>query len=311
MDITKESESVCGSKIAEGKWICSACEEDNKTIAAVGMCEDCNDNLCDVCFQAHCVPKPSKWHLISRGVYVNPKKTSERKVHEMSRCGAHDNKAIEYYCKDHTQLGCSQCFVTLHRACKEVVVIADEASSKETMNEIEKLLTACMDIESELAKTIGEFERLRNIVSYIRDKTTEEVDQCGTMLKASVDEFLAKQKAAIDTFCRTDNEKIDQSERSLEKIRSEYTPLKETAEAHILASESACHRYIVLKHSLVDILKIKNALEEVKRSRELQKYEFDRQTAESFVEYLSGSCIKKLRGKEYAKSTTELTKMPE
>ena len=47
--------------LSSGQWPpdCHPCISDGKRIQAEGYCENCNDFLCEACFKAHKIPKPS------------------------------------------------------------------------------------------------------------------------------------------------------------------------------------------------------------------------------------------------------------
>ena len=44
---------------------CSSCEETQKMVKAVAHCEDCNEDLCETCYQAHLRVRVTKEHRIT------------------------------------------------------------------------------------------------------------------------------------------------------------------------------------------------------------------------------------------------------
>ena len=121
--IYEESEFYTGR--GERSKVCEPCNVGNNMQPATGWCETCNEMLCNDCYESHCRLKITRHHqLMSLEEMMSPKKT--KKV--ASRCQTHVGKKLKYYCEDHAELGCSQCFVSKHRVCRKVVCISEQAT---------------------------------------------------------------------------------------------------------------------------------------------------------------------------------------
>lgn len=110
--------------MAEGKSkdYCIPCYEEKKIkISAVGYCQDCDDYLCEKCFDLHRIPKPSKNHrlITSRETTIISDDTGES-LNDLKDelCRKHTGQKTEIYCLAHNTVICCKCCYEEHSVCK-------------------------------------------------------------------------------------------------------------------------------------------------------------------------------------------------
>lgn len=98
--------------------ICGPCKDDGETITANHYCEHCKDYLCDACKDYHRKFKATKTHKILSGSLL-PKLKSPADIFTCNViCSCNQNKEVEIYCEDHTEVLCTSCEMIKHRKCK-------------------------------------------------------------------------------------------------------------------------------------------------------------------------------------------------
>lgn len=98
---------------------CAPCGKQGSRMQAYGYCVDCSEHLCETCYQVHTKPTPCKNHVLLDKSKMPKRQSLLGSPGDIStNCSKHNEKIIEYNCKDHDTLACNVCVAMEHRNCK-------------------------------------------------------------------------------------------------------------------------------------------------------------------------------------------------
>ncbi|XP_052222862.1 uncharacterized protein LOC127838862 isoform X2 [Dreissena polymorpha] len=135
------------SRTVEDFW-CKSCTEQNLQESANIYCETCVQFYCKKC-AIHHSEMSSKHTTHGRGD-IKKWPVSTKVVDFLRKCELHDDKTLQQFCDDHSQLCCSDCFLSLHSQCNKVTPISELTSTMSTdlQGLSTKLETILEEIES-------------------------------------------------------------------------------------------------------------------------------------------------------------------
>ena len=206
---------------------CEPCFRKNIAVESGGYCLKCTENLCSECIAYHNNLKITENHTIVDGKRSDddslasvsldselaetpetPVKASARSYHThdhehphaqskfvaTEKCAIHDEKLIELYCEDDTELICSVCAGTAHRRCKSVLYIpkaAEGIRKDKRCREVKEKLT---ELKTKFGKLIK--EKQKNIWSY--EKQREDALKSVAKFRESIDKLLDQMQASME-----------------------------------------------------------------------------------------------------------------
>ncbi|XP_060557834.1 uncharacterized protein LOC132718207 [Ruditapes philippinarum] len=103
---------------------CDPCQIRRKLSKGVEYCKTCQETLCEECADVHKSSKATKFHFLVNIKDLNVTSTTERKLGKLQKCRSHPEKNVEFFCKKHNYLICSNCLLQ-HRMvdCCNVIEI--------------------------------------------------------------------------------------------------------------------------------------------------------------------------------------------
>lgn len=96
-------------------FVCTMCKNEGKNTEAVKYCTNCSDYYCLGCMKIHDTVPVLKGHLfVEKGQF---QKGSGKLLPTVptERCDKHCFKPVDMYCKNHDDVGCSNCMTVKHR----------------------------------------------------------------------------------------------------------------------------------------------------------------------------------------------------
>ncbi|XP_045213249.2 E3 ubiquitin-protein ligase TRIM71-like isoform X2 [Mercenaria mercenaria] len=204
---------------------CQPCDRDDLRLPAVGYCEDCEEHLCDSCFNTHRKPKPIRHHKLlgkdniprTQNLSTMSSSTNVGQPDDLSTpCSKHTKEMIKFYCRDHKALLCSVC-VSLHHTRTSCLVdyipdisghTIDGTEFKDTLTCLNKITEECHTITADLRRMIAksntsltdvlaEIKEFRDDINYRFDALEEEASDAANALKQENDTKLK----TIDKTC--------------------------------------------------------------------------------------------------------------
>ncbi|XP_053401540.1 E3 ubiquitin-protein ligase TRIM71-like [Mercenaria mercenaria] len=218
---------------------CLPCDRDDLRLPAAGYCVDCEEHLCDSCFNTHRRPKPLRHHQPLDKAHM-PKSptlsTTSSSTHVgqsddlTDPCTKHKKEIIKFYCNDHKALLCVVCVTLEHTptSCRVDYIpdisgqAIDSTGSKETFKKLGKIAEECQKISSDLKQMVAksntsltdvlaEISKLRQEINQRLDGLEKEAKDAAKTLqqenatklrttKTACDNAIQSIKAASDTI---------------------------------------------------------------------------------------------------------------
>ncbi|XP_060564349.1 E3 ubiquitin-protein ligase TRIM71-like [Ruditapes philippinarum] len=219
---------------------CQICDRDDIRLPAFGYCVDCEEHLCQSCFNTHRRPKPLRHHqLLDKDHMPHKQKlksTSSPQTSDLTKpCTKHTKEMIKFYCHDHNTLICSVCVTLEHSptSCHVDYIpdisaqIIDSIEFKETLKDINKLTDKCSQITSDLKQkvaksttslkdAIAEIENFRKEINKRLDELEKEVKDTATAIQHDNNEKLK----TTETACGDINKSLQASAYTLKHLNS-------------------------------------------------------------------------------------------
>ena len=100
---------------------CELCVEyNNRRVAAVGLCKECNTFVCQQCQEAHFRWPKLRNHTILKGDEMT--RTQAEKPAKFPECEIHRENVNDQFCLDHHKMLCRQCIKSYHGTCRQMAI---------------------------------------------------------------------------------------------------------------------------------------------------------------------------------------------
>ncbi|XP_053373387.1 E3 ubiquitin-protein ligase TRIM33-like [Mercenaria mercenaria] len=133
--------------------LCEPCQDIHVTTSANGVCRECKEYMCNTCFQHHLKARQCRNHvLVDAG---HPSASSDR-AEDLEKCKHHGEETIKYYCRMHNVVGCGDCMISGHGACKPEFIkdisedFKENDEFKSLVRKLEKMTSAIKDSEKKI-----------------------------------------------------------------------------------------------------------------------------------------------------------------
>ncbi|XP_060572593.1 uncharacterized protein LOC132730639 isoform X2 [Ruditapes philippinarum] len=103
--------------------LCEPCKEDNISRAAGGICKQCEEYMCCICFKNHLAARSCRKHELmeSKGLQTEVRNVGENDNCEV--CSKHKSETIKYYCRRHDDVACGECMLLgEHKGCSPELI---------------------------------------------------------------------------------------------------------------------------------------------------------------------------------------------
>ncbi|XP_063397749.1 uncharacterized protein LOC134682076 [Mytilus trossulus] len=193
--------------------LCTLCQDDDMSIAALTWCTDCETFLCSDCDRYHGRIKSTKHHkMLSIEDYCQ---LPEFILQTGNRCREHDKK-YKLYCSFHACACCFQCFTESHPNCKEIKQLSDVLKNVKSSASVSRL-------ESDLSDLKENFE---NITRSLKERITVMQSQKASALKEikrsrkSINEYVDKIEQKMVNDLNIEHSKVEKNtEKMIIQVR--------------------------------------------------------------------------------------------
>jgi len=226
-DVCKANTSVCQSK----------------TSKATLRCMDCQENLCEDCYNMHKAFRMLRNHKVLKIDSDIGKKEAEKTL-SVINCDIHRSKLLDYYCAECKKVVCVSCFVESHRThdCKDVNTVEGKFR-KMIRSSADKISTLAGELLAKKEKSKGKEDFLTRIA-----ERENEILQRSNVLKEMIDEHAKSLLSSLD----------DMKNRRLKEMQAREDEL----DRHLIIVESFkryCNK-LISKGSASDICRGKDEL---------------------------------------------------
>ncbi|XP_045169344.2 transcription intermediary factor 1-alpha-like [Mercenaria mercenaria] len=256
MEVTGRKADKDGS-VAVGKKsdkLCESCKDDDITTYADGLCRECNEFMCNTCFRHHLRARQCRKHVF---VDADPTLLLLRKADENTKkCKQHSDETIKYYCRKHDMVGCGDCMIREHGACKPEFIedlSKDFQENKEfqtLVRNLEKMTSANQDI----GKAI---EHSKKELGIMCEMALKEISKFRTDINVFLDKVEADVVNEVNRL-KSDNENLlNKLEKECQQLSSNIDKLKQKIDAELYQGNLL---FIHTVESKPDILNIEHGL---------------------------------------------------
>ncbi|XP_060593421.1 uncharacterized protein LOC132747906 [Ruditapes philippinarum] len=263
---------------------CEICDQDDIRLPAFGYCVDCEEHLCQTCFNTHRRPRPLRHHQLldkdhmphKQNLSKSIKSTSGKKNGDLSKpCTKHTKEVIKFYCHDHNTLICSVCVTLEHtRTSCHVDYIPDISGKtlnsmefKETLKDIDKLTDKCCQIKKDLKQRIA-----KSTIS-LKDAIVE-MDNFRKEINKRLDELEKEVKDIATTIQHDNNNKLETLETTCDDINKSLQASADTLK-HLNTNKKTDQLFTEMKIAQQLILHNENITKQLPTTNDVDEYNFE------------------------------------
>ncbi|XP_053407735.1 uncharacterized protein LOC123547507 [Mercenaria mercenaria] len=244
----KKAPAVSTGSGEDFEIFCQPCDLDDIRLPAFGYCTNCEEHLCESCFNHHKKPKPLRHHILldkqnmPQTQQIPSKSTHAGQPDDLTTpCTEHKREIIKFYCHDHKVLLCTVC-VTLGHSLTSCHVNYIPDISKQSIN------------SSEYRDTIKDID---NIAERYH-KLTEDLRRMTTNSNNSLSDVLIDLKK----FRKEINQRLDELEKEAE---DRANALKDDNNKRLTAMETASENITKCLKASTDSIKQLNTSKQADR----------------------------------------------
>ncbi|XP_060586220.1 E3 ubiquitin-protein ligase TRIM71-like [Ruditapes philippinarum] len=263
---------------------CEICDRADIRLPAFGYCLDCEEHLCQSCFNTYRRPKPLRHHQLldkdhmpqKQKLHRSYKSTSSPQTGDFIKpCTKHSKEVIKFYCHDHNALICSVCVTLEHTptSCHVDYIpdisgqILDSREFKETLKDIDKLTNKCSKITSDLK------QRVAKSTSSLKDAIAE-IDNFRKEINKRLDELEKEVKDTATTLQQVNNKKLKTTETTCDDINKSLQASADTLK-HLNSNKKTDQLFTELKRAQQLIQDNNNIISQLSTINDIDEYIFE------------------------------------
>ncbi|XP_053388031.1 uncharacterized protein LOC123541731 [Mercenaria mercenaria] len=262
---------VSGRKVfnEDNNLLCKPCEESELSTRADGLCRECGEHMCKSCFDTHKKWKLNRGHtLTSSDETVTEKENAE----DLEKCEQHFSELIKFYCPQHEQVGCGDCMILEHKACK-VEYIRDKARVFKSSQEFETLVQGAEKYLSEAKEISSSIKKNKIQALDINEKFLKDVNMFKEELITHVNKMTNVILKQGENIRVKDMKSMDVLEKENEDLIIEISRLTEMFESQIDQPQKLFVSSVLQKPKLNQL---REQLDSIQGRNKIESYEFQR-----------------------------------
>ncbi|XP_060587586.1 uncharacterized protein LOC132743093 [Ruditapes philippinarum] len=214
------SGKVTSKSMANFNLYCIPCDKDGLKEQAYGFCQDCQEHLCQTCFQHHRKSTPSRHHVLLEKDDMPTQQTTVGVNADVitDSCTNHRDKPLEFYCNNHKTVACYVCVTREHKQCK-VDYIPDVSGniSGELIDLNKKMKDLAKKCEYNIMKASAATKQLEQK----RGKVVEDIRIFRKEINDRLDQLEAMMMTEVEAVVNTAKYKIENMKVASKKIAEE------------------------------------------------------------------------------------------
>ncbi|CAC5362661.1 unnamed protein product [Mytilus coruscus] len=219
---------------------CEFCSEEEKSLAAIRFCLDCEEALCKQCVEYHQKCKATKSHyLMDLAAIVKSKIPTRKKF-----CEIHEDVSLDFYCTHQDTVCCRVYIPSKHQSCKDVLPLEVASELIKTSSLFEHTFSEWQNIGKTLDHLINDRKNNVNELEKSEPLICEEVDNLKTYLIKQINTLVKKIKTDISS-CKKKN--INQLRKDISEISEVYDNVKERGQELEFLKDHGSNNQLYLK----------------------------------------------------------------
>lgn len=265
--------------MAEPYKQCDACLETNikntDIKCAVGYCIECTEHLCQTCIDCHKVPRPCRNHTLiavsdpQYKTYITDTTGHSKLIQDVmvEVCRQHDSYYTEYFCTNHKQTCCANCWIEEHQGCN-ITKLRDVNKDILYGCEAENYLGRLREVHDTIHKLDPQTDEILKKILQSKSRCSEDKKKFRKELDARID------------FLQLDTDKALEEKHNMPVIKQWCTDLREVVETKLEELETyrdnklSGKMYVALQHCENEMDIIQAKLTTVKSNMTLHVYDF-------------------------------------
>ncbi|XP_045160847.2 transcription intermediary factor 1-alpha-like [Mercenaria mercenaria] len=213
-----------GKTDIKNEILCQPCKGEGDEVPAEGYCENCNEYFCTSCLKFHRKMAVTKNHVI-RSKDEMP--TTQVQVDPcLEPCDTHKTEIVKYFCQEHNSVGCGDCMVIGHKACK-VQLVSDVSGNKDNSGEIELIKQKIADIEKKITSVQRDIKNNIKTAEEMKTKIVEEIKVFRNELNSYLDQAEVKLLLEADQMHAKDVSAKNELLKECKSIEKELNAFKQ------------------------------------------------------------------------------------
>ncbi|XP_060604731.1 uncharacterized protein LOC132757466, partial [Ruditapes philippinarum] len=254
---------VSGKKLRN---YCKPCEKRKATTYSDGSCLQCEEYMCQICFDTHKQWKLNQEHKLVASVVA----TSNRKTPEFDKCTTHLNEDIKFVCPEHGQVGCGDCMIFSHKPCK-VEYILEHIDEYKDSKEFKMLQKEIETYDSD-AKTIsGSIKRNKDYIKDVNKKFALDVNIFRDEMIAHIMKLSDAMLKYGDDIMAADMKKIENLEEENKRLVDETNGMRDTLQTEV---DQPYKLFISSLSYRQNVHLVRDQLESIKANNTIETYDF-------------------------------------
>ncbi|XP_060607400.1 E3 ubiquitin-protein ligase TRIM33-like [Ruditapes philippinarum] len=255
---------VSGKKLRK---YCKACEQCKASTYSDGFCSQCEEEMCQRCFDTH-----KKWKL-NRGHKLVPSVGATSNIGEtptFDNCCKHLNEPIKFFCPEHGQAGCGDCMVISHKSCK-VEYILEHIDKYKDGKQFKMLKKDIETYDDEAKSLLGSIRRNKDHVKDVNKKFALDVQLFRDEIISHITKLADAMLKYGDDIMAADMKKIENLERENKSLVDETNGMRDTLQSE---ADQAYKLFISSLSYRQNLHLVRDQLERIKANNTIETYDF-------------------------------------
>ncbi|XP_053388270.1 E3 ubiquitin-protein ligase TRIM33-like isoform X2 [Mercenaria mercenaria] len=256
-------------EVSGRKVFCKPCEESELSTRADGLCRECKEHMCKICFDTH-----KKWKLNRGHTLINSDVTvaKKEKAEDLEKCDQHFSELIKFYCPQHEQVGRGDCMILEHKTCK-VEYIPDKARVFKSSQEFKTMVQGAEKYLSEAKEISSSIKKNKKQALYINEKFLKDVNMFQEELISHVNKVTNAILKQGENIKMKDMKSMDVLEKENEDLIIEISRLTEMFETQNDQPQKLFVSSVLQRPKLNQL---REQLDSIQGRNKIESYEFQR-----------------------------------
>ncbi|XP_045160843.2 uncharacterized protein LOC123525759 [Mercenaria mercenaria] len=212
-----------------GEILCQPCHGEGDELPAEGYCENCNEYFCSSCLKVHRKMAVTKNHVIKSKVEMpNANVQSDPCV---ETCDIHKTEIMKYYCHKHDLVGCGDCMVIDHKACK-VELVSGVSNNYGNSGEIEMIKEKIDEIERRINSIKQEMKGNLKTAADMKAKIVDEIKLFRKDLNTYLDQAEAELLSEVEKLHAKDVVAQKEGLKECDSMKTVIKQFQQTIDQH-------------------------------------------------------------------------------
>ncbi|XP_060559206.1 uncharacterized protein LOC132719451 [Ruditapes philippinarum] len=268
---------VSGKKLC---YYCKLCEQLKTPTYSDGFCSQCEEEMCQRCFDTHKQFKLNRGHRLVQSVEAKPK---SKETPTFDNCTKHLNEGIKFFCPEHGQVGCGDCMVVSNKPGK-VEYILEHIDGYIDSKEFKQLKKDIENNDNEATAMLGSIKLNKDHVKDVNKKFAHDVK----LFRDEVISHITKLADAMliygDDTMASDLEKLENLEKENKSLVDDTNCMRDTLQSE---ADQPYNLFISSLSYKQNLHLIHEQLERIKENNTIETYDF---TPDSCLSQLMKTC---------------------